>query len=73
MLKYVAKVKELATTLDKFEISHIPRSKNKRDDELNKLAYSAFSRLSKKVLVEVLHNRSIEEETVVTITTSRNN
>ncbi|XP_023737239.2 uncharacterized protein LOC111885192 [Lactuca sativa] len=46
----------------------IPRSENKRADALSKLASTCFDHLSKKVLVEVLRERSIDEQQVNTLT-----
>ena len=67
LAKYVAKVKEIASTFHKFEIQHIPRSKNKRADALSKLASSAFAHLTQKVLIEILNIRSTDKETIVDI------
>ena len=67
LTKYVAKVKEMASVFEKFEIKHIPRSKNKREDALGKLASSAFGHLT-RVLVEVLGMRSIDKEIINDVT-----
>ncbi|KAL7605482.1 hypothetical protein Lser_V15G18132 [Lactuca serriola] len=49
----------------------IPRSENKRADALSKLASTCFDHLSKKVLVEVLRERSIDEQQVNILTPAR--
>ncbi|XP_052627003.1 uncharacterized protein LOC128133558 [Lactuca sativa] len=46
----------------------IPRSENKRADALSKLASTCFDHLSKKVSVEVLRERSIDEQQVNILT-----
>nr|KAJ0222828.1 hypothetical protein LSAT_V11C200097150 [Lactuca sativa] len=48
----------------------IPRSENKRAYALSKLASTCFDHLSKKVLVEVLRERSIDERQINTLTTT---
>ncbi|XP_023768988.1 uncharacterized protein LOC111917544 [Lactuca sativa] len=50
------------------EGEEIPISENKRADALSKLASTCFDHLSKKVLVEVLRERSIDEQQVNTLT-----
>jgi len=61
MQKYVEVVERLAGTLKSFKITQVPRSNNRQADALNKLASTSFDHLSKKVLVEVLKERSIDE------------
>lgn len=61
MEKYVKIVQQLTKSFKEFTIKQIPRSKNRRMDALSKLASTCFDHLSKKVLVEVLKERSIEE------------
>ncbi|KAL7597648.1 hypothetical protein Lser_V15G26757 [Lactuca serriola] len=61
MGKYVKMVKQLVGLFERFTIKQIPRSENKRADALSKLASTCFDHLSKKVLVEVLRERSINE------------
>lgn len=45
----------------------MPRSKNKRADALSKLASSTFYYLTKKILVEILHVRAIDENLIVSV------
>ncbi|XP_071917241.1 uncharacterized protein [Coffea arabica] len=59
MKKYLAKVHEAIKLFDIFEIERVPRSQNKRADALSKLESSSFAHLSKKVLVEVVKQKSI--------------
>ena len=68
MGKYVKMVKQLIGSFGQFTIKQIPRSENKREDALSKLASTCFDHLSKKVLVEVLCERSIYEKQVNTLT-----
>ena len=67
MRKYLDCVKSLASRLSEFSITQIPRSKNRKADALSKLASTSFDHLSKRVLVETLHERSIDSKTVATI------
>nr|XP_043611871.1 uncharacterized protein LOC122583543 [Erigeron canadensis] len=60
--KYLRKVQELRESFSHFEIEHIRRSQNKKADALSKLASLTFDHMGKKVLVEVLKERSIEEK-----------
>nr|KAJ0199675.1 hypothetical protein LSAT_V11C600301860 [Lactuca sativa] len=62
MGKYVKMVMQLVGLFERFTIKQIPRSENKRADALSKLASTCFDHLSKKVLVEVLRERSINEQ-----------
>jgi hypothetical protein len=64
MKRYLAKVQVLQKSLKSFSITRIPRSRNKRADALSKLASSSFAHLTKKVLVEVVSNRSNEATTI---------
>nr|KAJ0216727.1 hypothetical protein LSAT_V11C300147310 [Lactuca sativa] len=68
MGKYVKMVKQLIGSFGRFTIKQIPRSENKRADALSKLASTCFDRFSKKVLVEVLRERSIDEHQVSILT-----
>ncbi|XP_052624863.1 uncharacterized protein LOC128132371 [Lactuca sativa] len=68
MGKYVKMVKQLVGSFGQFTIKQIPRSENKRANALSKLASTCFDQLSKKVLVEVLRERSIDEQQVNTLT-----
>nr|KAJ0193280.1 hypothetical protein LSAT_V11C800420460 [Lactuca sativa] len=69
MERYVRMVRQLIQSFRQFTIKQIPRSENKRVDALSKLASTCFDHLSKKVLVEVLRERSIDERYVNTLTT----
>nr|GFD34884.1 reverse transcriptase domain-containing protein [Tanacetum cinerariifolium] len=60
MIKYLATAKECIAGFKSFTIQNIPRSLNQKADVLSKLAIVAFDHLTKKVLVEVLTERSIE-------------
>ncbi|GJX53128.1 reverse transcriptase domain-containing protein [Tanacetum coccineum] len=67
MIKYLEKAKSLISGFTKFSISQVPRSKNKKADALSKIASTSFAHLSKQVLVEVLKEKSIQEEEVATV------
>ncbi|GJV53190.1 reverse transcriptase domain-containing protein [Tanacetum coccineum] len=67
MVKYLKKVKSLASGFAKFSISQVPQSKNKKADALTKIASTSFSHLSKQVLVEILKEKYIQEEEVATV------
>ncbi|GKA14780.1 reverse transcriptase domain-containing protein [Tanacetum coccineum] len=57
-------VLELASALNRFRITHIPRAENRKADALSKLAAVQFDHLSKEVLVEVLNECFIEAQEV---------
>ncbi|GJR52656.1 reverse transcriptase domain-containing protein [Tanacetum coccineum] len=67
MVKYLEKAKSLIRGFANFSISQVPRSKNKKADALSKIAPISFAHLSKQVLVEILKEKSIQEEEVATI------
>ncbi|GKB74467.1 reverse transcriptase domain-containing protein [Tanacetum coccineum] len=67
MIKYLEKAKSLISGFANFSISQVPRSKNKKADALSKIALTSFAHLSKQVLVEVLKEKSIQEEEVATV------
>lgn len=67
MKKYLDKVLSLISEFSEFCIDQVPRSQNKRALDLSKLASSAYSHLTKKVLVSVLPTRSIERLEVHTV------
>ncbi|GJZ40936.1 reverse transcriptase domain-containing protein [Tanacetum coccineum] len=67
MVKYLEKVKSLISGFAKFSISQVPRSKNKKADALSKIALTIFAHLSKQVLVEILKEKSIQDEEVATV------
>ncbi|GJT31309.1 reverse transcriptase domain-containing protein [Tanacetum coccineum] len=45
----------------------VPRIKNKKADALSKITSTSFAHLSKQVLVEILNEKSIQEEEVATV------
>nr|GEW24178.1 reverse transcriptase domain-containing protein [Tanacetum cinerariifolium] len=67
MVKYLEKTKSLISGFANFFISQVPRSKNKKVDALSKIASTSFAHLSKQVLVEVLKEKSIQEEEVAIV------
>ncbi|GJV39317.1 reverse transcriptase domain-containing protein [Tanacetum coccineum] len=67
MGKYLEKAKSLISGFANFSMSKVPRSKNKKVDTLSKIVSTSFAHLSKQVLVEVLKEKSIQEEEVVTV------
>ncbi|GJR70810.1 reverse transcriptase domain-containing protein [Tanacetum coccineum] len=67
MAKYLEKAKSLISGFANFSISQVPRSKNKKADALSKIASTSFAHLSKQVLVEILKEKSIQEEEVATV------
>ncbi|GJV97724.1 reverse transcriptase domain-containing protein [Tanacetum coccineum] len=67
MIKYLEKAKSLISGFANFSISQVPRSKNKKTDALSKIASTGFAHLSKQVLVDVLKEKSIQEEEVATV------
>ncbi|XP_071713118.1 uncharacterized protein [Rutidosis leptorrhynchoides] len=59
-------IKHLCAYVDSQIVAHqIPRNKNKKADVLSKLATLTFDHLHKKVLVEVLKDKSVDEKVVV--------
>ncbi|GJW36402.1 reverse transcriptase domain-containing protein [Tanacetum coccineum] len=67
MIKYLEKVKTLASTFPAFSIKQVPRSKNKKADALSKIASTSFAHLSKQVLVEELKEKSVNESEVLVV------
>ncbi|GJR86850.1 reverse transcriptase domain-containing protein [Tanacetum coccineum] len=67
MIKYLEKVKALASTFRAFSIKQVPRSKNKKADALSKMASTSFAHLSKQVLVEELKEKSVNEREVLAV------
>nr|GEW99782.1 reverse transcriptase domain-containing protein [Tanacetum cinerariifolium] len=67
MIKYLEIVKGLVSGFTTFSIRQVPRSKNKKADALSKIASTSFAHLSKKVLVEVLENKSIKGNEVTAV------
>lgn len=64
-------VKRIVEPLKEFTIKKIPRGENRRADALIKLASTSFDHFSKKVIVEVLKQRSIDEWRVHSLTPAR--
>ncbi|KAK6142550.1 hypothetical protein DH2020_022898 [Rehmannia glutinosa] len=64
---YLRKVKDLIAQLDYFRIQHVPRTENAKADALSKLATSPYHELIKTVPVEILPNRIIEEDQVMSV------
>nr|GFC57612.1 reverse transcriptase domain-containing protein [Tanacetum cinerariifolium] len=67
MIRYLAKAKEYVFGFKSFSIENIPRNTNQKADVLSKLASVMFNHLTKEVLVEVLNERSTENQEVHTI------
>ncbi|GKC19485.1 reverse transcriptase domain-containing protein [Tanacetum coccineum] len=67
MIKYLATAKECIAGFRSFVIQNIPRNLNQKADILSKLATHAFDHLTKKVLVEVLEERSTGRKEVSAI------
>ena len=70
MQKYLDAVCSLTNTFKKFSIKQIFRGKNARADALSKLASTLYDHLTKKVLVEVLPERSIDIQRVNIVSTT---
>nr|GEW35065.1 reverse transcriptase domain-containing protein [Tanacetum cinerariifolium] len=64
MIKYLDTTKECIAEFETFVIQNIPRNLNQKADILSKLATYAFDHLTKKVLVEVLAERSTDQKEV---------
>ncbi|GJR72596.1 reverse transcriptase domain-containing protein [Tanacetum coccineum] len=67
MIKYLDKVKNLASAFKEFSIKQVPRGENKKADALSKMASTSFAHLSKQVLVEELKEKSIDEKEVLAV------
>ncbi|GJY12135.1 reverse transcriptase domain-containing protein [Tanacetum coccineum] len=67
MVKYLKRVKALASTFRAFSIKQVPRSENKKADALSKMASTSFAHLSKQVLVEELKEKSVNEREVLAV------
>ncbi|GJU13102.1 reverse transcriptase domain-containing protein [Tanacetum coccineum] len=67
MIKYLEKVKNLASTFKEFSIKQVPRGENKKADALSKITSTSFAHLSKQVLVEELKEKSIDEKEVLAV------
>ncbi|GJW00812.1 reverse transcriptase domain-containing protein [Tanacetum coccineum] len=67
MQLYLRKAKDLITRFRSFSITQVPRSQNKQANALCKMASVSFAHLTKKVLVEVLSCKLIEEIEIMAI------
>nr|GEU81365.1 hypothetical protein [Tanacetum cinerariifolium] len=67
--EYLQKTKEALKGFDSYTIEHIRRNQNKKAVALSKLALMTFEHLTKKVMVEVLLKRSIEEKETLQVKT----
>nr|GEX07999.1 reverse transcriptase domain-containing protein [Tanacetum cinerariifolium] len=67
MIKYLEKVKNLASTFKGFSIKQIPIGETKKVNALSKIASTSFAHLSKQVLVEELKEKAIDEKEVLAI------
>ncbi|GJW57918.1 reverse transcriptase domain-containing protein [Tanacetum coccineum] len=67
MIKYLEKVKTLASDFHEFSIKQVPRNGNKKADALSKMASTSFAHLSKQVLVEELKEKSVNEIEVLVV------
>ncbi|XP_071739687.1 uncharacterized protein [Rutidosis leptorrhynchoides] len=65
MKQYLQLVEKISKKFETLEVVQIPRNKNKKADVLSKLATLTFDHLHKKVLVEVLKDKSVDEKVVV--------
>ncbi|XP_071719554.1 uncharacterized protein [Rutidosis leptorrhynchoides] len=65
MKQYLQLVEKISKNFETLEVVQIPRNKNKKADVLSKLATLTFYHLHKKVLVEVLKKKSIDEKVVI--------
>ncbi|GKE11891.1 hypothetical protein Tco_1415442, partial [Tanacetum coccineum] len=67
MIRYLEKVRTLASSFKAFSIRQVPRSETKKADALSKIASTSFAPLSKQVLVEELKEKSIGEVEVLAV------
>nr|GEY19586.1 reverse transcriptase domain-containing protein [Tanacetum cinerariifolium] len=67
MIKYLEKVKNLASTFKEFSIKQVPIGENKKADALSKMTSTSFAHLSKQVLVEELKKKLIDEKEVLAV------
>ncbi|XP_071740060.1 uncharacterized protein [Rutidosis leptorrhynchoides] len=65
MKQYLQLVEKISKNFESLEVLQISRNKNKKADVLSKLETLAFDHLHKKVLVEVLKDKSIDKKLVV--------
>nr|GEU59433.1 reverse transcriptase domain-containing protein [Tanacetum cinerariifolium] len=67
MIQYLGKAKALTDNFKMFLIEKVSQSKNKKADALSKIASTSFVHLTKQVLVEILKNKSIEEQEILAV------
>nr|GEV88826.1 reverse transcriptase domain-containing protein [Tanacetum cinerariifolium] len=67
MIKYLEKVKNLASTFKGFFRKQIPRGENKKVDSLSKITSTSFAHLSKQVLVEELREKATYEKEILAV------
>ncbi|XP_071687581.1 uncharacterized protein [Rutidosis leptorrhynchoides] len=60
MQKYLKLAEDMAKKFERFSITQVPRSMNKKADALSKLATSMFSHFTKDIWVEVLSQKSTD-------------
>ncbi|XP_071714722.1 uncharacterized protein [Rutidosis leptorrhynchoides] len=65
MKRYLKLVEKISKNFETLEVVQISRNKNKKADVLSKLATLTFDHLYKKVLMEVLKDKSIDENVVI--------
>ncbi|GKB17792.1 reverse transcriptase domain-containing protein [Tanacetum coccineum] len=73
MIQYLNKVKTLARSFWEFSIKQVPRSENKKADALSKIASTSFTHLSKRVLVDELKEKSINEKEILVVVEEEGN
>nr|GEV25549.1 reverse transcriptase domain-containing protein [Tanacetum cinerariifolium] len=56
--QYLEKTKEILKSFSSYSMEHVQRDHNKKVDALSKLASMTFLKLTKEVLVEVVHEKS---------------
>ncbi|XP_071699829.1 uncharacterized protein [Rutidosis leptorrhynchoides] len=67
MKQYLQLVEKISKNFETLEVVQIPRNKNKKEDVLSKLATLTLDHLHKKVLVEVLKDKLVDEKVVIAI------
>ncbi|GKA53441.1 reverse transcriptase domain-containing protein [Tanacetum coccineum] len=67
MIRYLEKVRTLASSFKAFSIRQVPRSENKKANALSKIASISFAHLSKQVLVEEIKEKSIGEVEILAV------
>ncbi|XP_077228576.1 uncharacterized protein LOC143861550 [Tasmannia lanceolata] len=66
MIKYVSKVRQLASKFESFEVIRVPRTENAKADVLSKLAASGYTTLG-SIRMEFLPRSSIESKAAETM------